>query len=76
MFSIEGKIANLIKMGYLRKFEVDRLRPDLPDKGYADNRLTAGDIQIIHGDFRSGGCSSSSHKRHAREANGRSKKKV
>ncbi|GFZ05203.1 hypothetical protein Acr_17g0007750 [Actinidia rufa] len=35
---------------------------------YGDNRPTAGNIQTIHGGFGSGGCSTSSRKRHARSA--------
>ncbi|GFZ18505.1 hypothetical protein Acr_27g0002440 [Actinidia rufa] len=75
-FQLQEYIANLIKRGYLRKFVDDRLRPDSPDKGYADNKPTVGDIQTIHGGFGLGGCSSSSQKRHAREASGRAEEVV
>ena len=51
-------------------FVADLLRPDSPDKGYVDNKPIACDIQTIYGGFGSGGCSTSSRKRHAREANG------
>ncbi|GFS29536.1 hypothetical protein Acr_00g0007140 [Actinidia rufa] len=42
--------------------------PDSPERKYGDNRPTAGNIQTIHGGFGSGGCSTSSRKRHARSA--------
>ncbi|GFY85267.1 hypothetical protein Acr_04g0000050 [Actinidia rufa] len=48
----------------------------LHSRRYGDNRPTIGDIQTIHGGLGSGGCSSSSQKRHAREANGRVKEEV
>ncbi|GFZ11550.1 hypothetical protein Acr_22g0009480 [Actinidia rufa] len=67
-FQLKEQIAYLIKRGYLRKYVADRPRPNSPDIGYDDNRPTTGDIQTIHGSFGSGGCSSSSRKRHAREA--------
>ncbi|GFZ19296.1 hypothetical protein Acr_28g0000010, partial [Actinidia rufa] len=40
----------------------------LSPKRYGDNRPTAGNIQTIHGGFGSGGCSTSSRKKHARSA--------
>ncbi|GFS37771.1 hypothetical protein Acr_00g0053840 [Actinidia rufa] len=42
--------------------------PHSPKRKYGDNRPTAGNIQTIHGGFGSGGCSTSSRKRHARSA--------
>ncbi|GFZ14744.1 hypothetical protein Acr_24g0009340 [Actinidia rufa] len=50
--------------------------PDSPNRGYADNRPTTGDIQTIHGGFGLGGCSSSSQIRHTREARGRASEEV
>ena len=69
-FQLKEQIVDVIKKGYLRKYVTDRPCSDSPDRGYIDNRPTTGDIQTIHGRFASGGCSSSSWKRHAREANG------
>ncbi|GFZ16740.1 hypothetical protein Acr_26g0000100 [Actinidia rufa] len=60
-----------LDQGYLRKYVVDCPCLGSLKRGYVDNRLTAGDIQTIHRGFGSGGCSSSSRKRHAREASGR-----
>ncbi|GFS34928.1 hypothetical protein Acr_00g0036800 [Actinidia rufa] len=54
--------------GYLRKYVVTRPPPNSPERRYGDNRPTAGDIQTIHGGFGSGGCSTSSRKKHARSA--------
>ncbi|GFS34945.1 hypothetical protein Acr_00g0036910 [Actinidia rufa] len=54
--------------GYLRKYVVTRPPPNSPERRYGDNRPTAGDIQMIHGGFGSGGCSTSSRKKHARTA--------
>ncbi|GFS40090.1 hypothetical protein Acr_00g0066660 [Actinidia rufa] len=56
----------------------DQNRPchDSPDRRYGDNRSTVGDIQVIHNGFGSGGCSSSSRKRHTRCANGRAEEEV
>ncbi|GFZ19322.1 hypothetical protein Acr_28g0000270 [Actinidia rufa] len=54
--------------GYLRKYVTDRPPPNSPERRYGDNRPTAGNIQTIHGGFGSGGCSTSSRKRHARSA--------
>ncbi|GFY91199.1 hypothetical protein Acr_07g0013950 [Actinidia rufa] len=39
----------LIKRGYLRKFVSDHLRPATPERTYINNKLTARDIQTIHG---------------------------
>ncbi|GFS37212.1 hypothetical protein Acr_00g0050680 [Actinidia rufa] len=46
----------------------DRPLPNSPERRYGDNRPIAGNIQTIHGGFGSGGCSTSSRKRHARSA--------
>ncbi|GFZ15855.1 hypothetical protein Acr_25g0002640 [Actinidia rufa] len=54
--------------GYLRKYVVTRPPPNSPERRYGDNKPTAGDIQTIHGGFGSGGCSTSSRKKHARSA--------
>ena len=67
-FQLNEQITDLINRGYLRKFIADRPRPASPNRGYTDNIPTTRDIQTIHGGFRSGGCSYSSWKRHAREA--------
>ncbi|GFY95638.1 hypothetical protein Acr_10g0010230 [Actinidia rufa] len=67
---------NLIKKGYLRKYIADRPLPNSPERRYGANRPTAGDIQVIHGGFGSGGCSSSSRKRHTKNANGRDDEEV
>ena len=73
-FQLKEKIADLIKRRYLRKYLAYRPPSDSPDRGYANNRLTVGDIQTIHRGFASRGCSSSSRKRHAKEASGRAEK--
>ena len=65
-FQLKEHMVDLIKMRYLRKFVVDRPWPDSPDKGYADNRPTTGDIQTIRGGFESRGCSTSFRKRNTR----------
>ncbi|GFS45972.1 hypothetical protein Acr_00g0099270 [Actinidia rufa] len=67
-FQLKEQIANFIKRGYLRKYVSDRPSPNSPERRYSDNRPTAGNIQTIHGGFGSGGCSTSSRKRHARSA--------
>ncbi|GFY80996.1 hypothetical protein Acr_01g0008050 [Actinidia rufa] len=67
-FQLKEQIADLIKRGYLRKYITDRPPPNSPERRYGDNRPTAGNIQTIHGGFGSGGCSTSSRKRHARSA--------
>ncbi|GFY85849.1 hypothetical protein Acr_04g0005870 [Actinidia rufa] len=67
-FQLKEQIVDLIKRGYLRKYITDRPPPDSPERKYGDNRPTAGNIQTIHGGFGSGGCSTSSRKRHARSA--------
>ena len=55
---------------------VDRPRPFGPKSRYIDNRPTTWDIQTIHGRFGSRGCSTSSSKRHAREAKGQAEEKI
>ena len=67
-FQLKAQITDLIKKGYLRKYLANRPRSDSLDRRYANNRPAASDIQTIHGGFASNGCSSSSWKRHAREA--------
>ncbi|GFY86216.1 hypothetical protein Acr_04g0009540 [Actinidia rufa] len=67
-FQLKEQIADLIKRGYLRKYITDRPPPNSPERKYGDNRPTARNIQTIHGGFGSGGCSTSSRKRHARSA--------
>ncbi|GFZ06762.1 hypothetical protein Acr_18g0009320 [Actinidia rufa] len=67
-FQLKEQIADLIKKGYLRKYVVTRPLPNSPERRYGDNRPTGGDIQTIHKGFRSGGCSTSSRKKHARSA--------
>ncbi|GFY91132.1 hypothetical protein Acr_07g0013280 [Actinidia rufa] len=61
---------------FYKKYVADCLKPDLPDRGYVDNKPNTGDIQTIHGGFGLRGCSNSSRKRHAREANMRVKDEV
>ncbi|GFS38889.1 hypothetical protein Acr_00g0059990 [Actinidia rufa] len=67
-FQLKEQIADLIKRGYLRKYITDCPLPNSPERRYGDNRPTAENIQTIHGGFGSGGCSTSSRKRHARSA--------
>ncbi|GFY90877.1 hypothetical protein Acr_07g0010730 [Actinidia rufa] len=67
-FQLKEQIADLIKRGYLRKYVADHPPSNSPERRYGDNRPTTGNIQTIHGGFRSGGCSTSSRKRHARSA--------
>ncbi|GFZ21685.1 hypothetical protein Acr_29g0008470 [Actinidia rufa] len=67
-FQLREQIADLIKRGYLRKYITDRPPPSSPERKYGNNRPTAGSIQTIHGGFGSGGCSTSSRKKHARSA--------
>ncbi|GFY87765.1 hypothetical protein Acr_05g0014040 [Actinidia rufa] len=67
-FQLREQIADLIKRGYLRKYITDRPPPSSPERKYGDNRPTAGNIQTIHGGFGSGGCLTSSRKKHARSA--------
>ncbi|GFZ19766.1 hypothetical protein Acr_28g0004710 [Actinidia rufa] len=55
---------------------IDHMQSDSPNRRYGNNRLIVGDIQTIHGRFGSKECSSSSRKRHAREANGRVEEEV
>ncbi|GFZ06746.1 hypothetical protein Acr_18g0009160 [Actinidia rufa] len=68
VFQLKEQIADLIKRGYLRKYITDRPPPNSQKERYGDNRPTAGNIQTIHGGFGSGGCSTSSRKKHARSA--------
>ena len=75
-FQLKEQIAHLIKRGYLRKYVANRLLPNFPNRRYGDNRSTAGNIQTIYGGFGLGGSSSSSQKRHAREANGQVEEEV
>ncbi|GFZ10627.1 hypothetical protein Acr_22g0000250 [Actinidia rufa] len=67
-FQLKEQIADLIKRGYLWKYITDRPPPTAPERRYGDNRPTAGNIQTIYGGFGSGGCSTSSRKKHARSA--------
>ncbi|XP_057506533.1 uncharacterized protein LOC130789734 [Actinidia eriantha] len=67
-FQLKKQIADLIKRGYLRKYVATRPPPSSSERRYGDNRPTAGDIQMIHGGFGLGGCSTSSRKKHARSA--------
>ncbi|GFS36340.1 hypothetical protein Acr_00g0045450 [Actinidia rufa] len=72
----EEQIDDLIKRGYLGKYVDDRPCPDFPNRRYGDNRPTARDIQVIHGGFGLGECSSLSRKRHARSVNRQAKEEV
>ena len=60
----------------MRKYVADRSPVNSLSRRYGDNRPTVGDIQVIHGGFGSGGCSSSSRKRHAKNACGRVEEEV
>ncbi|GFS46078.1 hypothetical protein Acr_00g0100010 [Actinidia rufa] len=73
---LKEQIADLNKRGYLRKYITDRPQHNSLERRYGDNRPTAGTIQVIHGGFGSGGCSSSSRKRHAKSASGRAWEEV
>ncbi|XP_057476947.1 uncharacterized protein LOC130764663 [Actinidia eriantha] len=73
---LKEQIADLIKKGYLRKYVADRPPPGSPERRYGNNRPTTRDIQVIHGGFGLGGCSSSSRKRHAQSASGLAEKEV
>ncbi|GFZ10945.1 hypothetical protein Acr_22g0003430 [Actinidia rufa] len=53
-FQLKEQIANLIKKRYMRKYVADRPLPNSPERRYGDDRPTVGDIQVIHGRFRSG----------------------
>ncbi|XP_057484637.1 uncharacterized protein LOC130771015 [Actinidia eriantha] len=75
-FQLKEQIADLIKRGYLKKYVADRPWPDLPNRRYGDNRPTSSNIKVIYGGFGSGRCSSSSLKRHARNANRRTEEEV
>ncbi|XP_057493152.1 uncharacterized protein LOC130778639 [Actinidia eriantha] len=72
-FQLKEQLADLIKKGYLRKYVANRQPPNSSERRYGDNRPIAGDIQVIHYGFGSGGCTSSSRKRHVRNAHGRAK---
>ncbi|GFS30601.1 hypothetical protein Acr_00g0012900 [Actinidia rufa] len=48
---LKEQISDLIKMGYMRKFVVDRPRLVTLERAYIDNKPIAGDIQTIHGEF-------------------------
>ncbi|PSS35189.1 Metalloendoproteinase [Actinidia chinensis var. chinensis] len=48
----------------------------IPGKGTRTDIANHWDIQVIHGGFGSGGCSSSSKKRHARSASGRAEEEI
>ncbi|GFZ17148.1 hypothetical protein Acr_26g0004180 [Actinidia rufa] len=75
-YSDEEQIADLIKKGYLRKYVVDHSLLNSPERRYGNNMPIAGDIQVIHGKFGSGECSSSSIKRHAKSASGQAEEEV
>ena len=75
-FQLKEQITDLIKRGYLKKYVVNRPCPGSLERRYGDNKPTVEDIQVIHGRFRSRGCSSSSQKRRVREASGRAKEEV
>ncbi|XP_057482026.1 uncharacterized protein LOC130768953 [Actinidia eriantha] len=75
-FQLKEQIADLIKRGYLRKYVVTHPPPNSPKRSYGNNRLTAGNIQTIHGRFGSGGCSTSSRKRHARSAHRQAEEEI
>ncbi|XP_057502674.1 uncharacterized protein LOC130786378 [Actinidia eriantha] len=49
-------------------YVADRLSPNSPKRRYGDNIPTTGDIQVIHGGLGSSRCTSSSKKRHVRNA--------
>ncbi|GFZ03459.1 hypothetical protein Acr_16g0000830 [Actinidia rufa] len=60
-----------------KKYVDDHPHPVSPERRrYSDNRPMARDIQVIHGGFELGGCSSSSKKRHVKEASGRAEEEV
>ncbi|XP_057481960.1 uncharacterized protein LOC130768867 [Actinidia eriantha] len=73
---LKEQIADLIKKGYLRKYVANRQPSNLPKRRYGDKRPTAGDIQVIHGGFVFGGCTSSSRKRHVRNAHSMAKEEI
>ncbi|GFS41537.1 hypothetical protein Acr_00g0074980 [Actinidia rufa] len=52
-----------------------RTPPRCPER-YGDNRPTARDTQVIHYGFGSGGCTSSSRKRHVRNAHNRAEEEI
>ena len=65
-FQLKEPITDLIKRGYLMKYIANCPQHYSSDKRYGDNGPTIRDIQVIHGGFGLGGCSSSTRKRHAR----------
>ncbi|GFY81140.1 hypothetical protein Acr_01g0009490 [Actinidia rufa] len=75
-FQLKEHIADLIKKGFLRKYVANRQSPISPERRYGDNRPTTGDIQVIHRGFGSNGCTSSSRKRHVRNAQGRAEEEI
>ncbi|GFS38849.1 hypothetical protein Acr_00g0059790 [Actinidia rufa] len=75
-FQLKEQIADLIKKGYLRKYVANCQPPNSPERRYGENRPTARDIQVTHGVFRFGGCTSSSRKRHVRNGQGRAEEEV
>ncbi|GFY91075.1 hypothetical protein Acr_07g0012710 [Actinidia rufa] len=75
-FQLKEQISNLIKKGYLRKYVADCPPPNSPERRYGNNRPTTGDIQVIHGVIRSGRCTSSSRKRHVRNAHNRAEEEI
>ncbi|GFS35114.1 hypothetical protein Acr_00g0037940 [Actinidia rufa] len=75
-FQLKEQIADLVKKGYLRKYVTDHLPLDSPRRRYGNNRLTTGDIRVIHGRFRFGRCSSSSRKNHAISTHGLAEEEI
>ncbi|GFS30916.1 hypothetical protein Acr_00g0014730 [Actinidia rufa] len=75
-FQLKEQIADLIKKEFLRKYVSNCQPPISPKRRYGNNRPTAGDIWVIHGGFGSGGCTSSSRKRHVRNAQGRAEEEI
>ncbi|GFZ14708.1 hypothetical protein Acr_24g0008980 [Actinidia rufa] len=68
VLDVEDPSDKVIIMAMMEGLRPDRPPPHSPERKYGDNRPTAGNIQTIHGGFGSGGCSTSSRKRHARSA--------
>ncbi|GFS40364.1 hypothetical protein Acr_00g0068130 [Actinidia rufa] len=64
------------QVDYRDEYVAGRPQPDSSDRRYGDNRPIAGNIQIIHRGFGLGRSSSSSRKRHAKQANGRDEEEV
>ncbi|GFZ07006.1 hypothetical protein Acr_18g0011760 [Actinidia rufa] len=67
---------NTRRIDYREEYVAARLSPNSLERRYGDNRPIMGDIQTIHGGFGSGGCSTSSKKRHARSAHRSAKEEV